>query len=250
MVYHHRNKVKKRRTLLLLTLLCVLLPFTPLAPASCHSGDSIVAVYGTTPTIDGVFSPGEWDDANFIPIGPAIAHVKQDGEYLNIAFLIFDNSYSGADYCVLGFDVDHNGINSVGDFYIMYERINYCSEYYGPSWTPVTPSGYSYSRTTYADHWIAEFRISYSKIGVTAGNAKTLGLCLGAADTLVGNYRWPPAANELFTGTYGDLTSDSYFWIPEIPSTIIATATMLAALLGISVHRKRYPRAKTEDITL
>jgi len=95
-----------------------------------HSGDTFEAWATVTPSIDGVISPGEWDDAAtaiFTLQTPesheAILYVKNDMENLYMLFILRDEEYDQfppeggpCDYVSINFDNDHDGVRwTVGD---------------------------------------------------------------------------------------------------------------------------------------
>jgi len=88
---------------------------TMLVLAACGSGTP-TALLSTPMTIDGVSSPGEWDDATQ---GPAFAGAtflyKNDGENLYLALSVQDASLGADDQLVLRFDNDGNGVMDTGE---------------------------------------------------------------------------------------------------------------------------------------
>ena len=78
-----------------------------------YSGDGVVAVYGATPTLDGIISPGEWDDAGNVTFsvtnGNCTVYVKQNSTHLHVAFDVPDNSSWAGEGSYVVLDVDHNG---------------------------------------------------------------------------------------------------------------------------------------------
>ena len=56
-------------------------------PAASQAPERLTAGPGTAPTIDGVFAPGEWDDAARFDLGGGkYIRLKHDGKHLYIAF--------------------------------------------------------------------------------------------------------------------------------------------------------------------
>ena len=73
---------------------------------------TVEAVGGSTPTIDGTISAGEWTDASTItltlPDGTCTVYVKQNFTHLNIAFHVPDDTYDTSDLCSVFFDTAHD----------------------------------------------------------------------------------------------------------------------------------------------
>ncbi|HOP46546.1 MAG TPA: hypothetical protein PK874_02690 [Desulfobacteraceae bacterium] len=81
----------------------------------------------------------------------------------------------------------------------------------GTGWQGISPSGsWSAATTTGISGWQAEFSIQFSKLGVTAGTPRTIGLALCNAWT-TGNYDywWPGTADWEKPDTWGSLSSSS-----------------------------------------
>lgn len=232
----------------LLKKLCLVLAAALLIAGLCsnvqaHSGDEVVAVYGTAPTIDGTISTGEWDDASTVTFtvaegGTCTVYVKQDGNNLYVAFDIPDTTTSPADASLLHFDVDHNDqtIPQSDDFRFYVQRCGWQGEYHGDGsgWQyDVSSSGWSASIvSTVGVRFQVEYSVSYSKIGVTAGQEKTLGVGFVSHDHdyvwPAGYDGWPSGCDTSNPSTWANLTSpDPFFWIPGIPSTLGAVALML-----------------------
>jgi len=106
-------------TLLLTTMLTLAFNIQPLEG---HSGNVLSAWALITPTIDGVISIGEWDDAatvNFTlvtwsnELHVCNLYVKNDATNLYSAVIVGDNDYSGpqtwGDNAIFFFDNDHDG---------------------------------------------------------------------------------------------------------------------------------------------
>jgi len=84
------NKLAKYQVLILATLL--LLASSLMTLVQAHPNYEIIAIAGSTPTIEGIISPGEWDDANSETFNETTVFVKQDGVNLHIAFNATDNT--------------------------------------------------------------------------------------------------------------------------------------------------------------
>jgi hypothetical protein len=187
-----------------------------------HSGDEVVAVYGTTPTINGEIASGEWDaDSSIVAFSvnddyDCTAYVKQDGSNLYIACDIPDPTIEtdlGLDRIWIYLDVEHNGGTKpqTDDIGFRIDRDGTTKELNGTGtgfqYTVVTDwTGGAYSTSAW---WQVEYSISYSKIGVTAGQAKTLGICFYTYDHTGGTPKrgeWPSGSNSQSPNTWADLT--------------------------------------------
>ena len=73
---------------------------------------SVEAVYGSTPTINGIMAPGEWIDASTVtfsgPSGACTVYVKQNGTHLNIAIHVPDNTVDQFDWFEVCLDSNHD----------------------------------------------------------------------------------------------------------------------------------------------
>jgi hypothetical protein len=213
-----------------------------------HSGDEVVAVYGKTPIIDGTIFLGEWDDASVVAFsvtdGACTVYVKQNGTHLHIAFSIADTTYHTNDRCLVYLDVDHNGGTApqTDDLFlrIMRDGSLYEAAGTGTTWLGgAVPTGWTGAFSSTAAGFQTEYSISYSKIGVTAGVAKTLGIMFESVDNPSSRYGWPPGYSYNKPDTWADLTSPTpHLWIPE-PATLVAIAFMLAAVMAYHYIRNR-----------
>ena len=105
-------------------------------PVSAHSGDVLSAFAAVTPTIDGVVSLGEWDDAAnvsffLVPdrgIGLSTLYVKNDGTNLYLALVIRDEDFDTGDLARFHFDNDHDGVRDIGDDAINCFGVNTCRD--------------------------------------------------------------------------------------------------------------------------
>ncbi|MCZ2807754.1 MAG: hypothetical protein O2V44_00205 [Candidatus Bathyarchaeota archaeon] len=211
----------------------------------------VVAVYGSTPTPDGAISAGEWDDAASVSLNNTEVFVKQDGEYLYVAFNVSDSTLNEEDSVSVLFDIYHDGGTTFGpdDVALGISLGGEPTEIqllYGS----VIPFGWWAGVSYDSEWWQAEFGILYEKIAVTAGVEKSLGVAFIVVDSAATEppsyyqYTWPP---NLFVGEsmeppskWGDMTSTGYNWIPEFPSFHIPLVFMVAALLAVLVYRRKH----------
>lgn len=211
------------------------------------NGYEIIAVYGSTPIIDGIIGTGEWDDASSISFNFTKVFLKQNGVNLFIAFNISDADVQVSDAVVFYLDVEHDGGMELqlDDIAIGIFRNgtliegNVTGVPPGFDFTDVSNwTASSYSTTVM---WQAELNITYSKIDVIAGFEKTVGVLFmsGSPPTV-----WPPNVSDFIwtrPSEWGDITSTGYDWIPEFPSLIILPLFMTATLLAALIFRRNAP---------
>lgn len=229
-----------------------------------HSGDEIIAEFGTTPTIDGMISVGEWDDANNVAFpatdGNCTVYLKHNSSYLHVAFDIPDNSYNNSDRSWLVIDVEHDGgtVTQTDDIALRVYRDGSIDELHGKgdgTWQSFTPTGWNGATFSVSTRYTNEYSISYFKINITAGVEKTLGIQLivynVTGPSIVTSFRWP-SGSSYPPDTWGNLTSSETLpWIPEFPASLIfptlAIATLLATLV---VRRKRAMKSRQRTLTV
>jgi len=246
-------EMKKLHQILAFTLFiaCLLIP-----GAHAPSSTTVVASLGSTPTIDGTISSGEWDDASQLTISvsslsdPCEVYVKHDGSDLYIAFNIPDTDEESLDCSRVLIDPDHDEatVFMPDDLLLAIYRDGTLNEWNGDgdlTWKTVSQTGWTgdyYSESTY---WQTEYCIPYSKIGVTPGIDKTLGIAFLVYDSISPGYissgKWPAMAT--LPNTWGDLVSEvPHFAIPEYPfGTFMGLSMALAALalFGLSKFNVR-----------
>ncbi len=191
-----------------------------------HSGDSIDVMYGTTVVIDAVISENEWSDANTIQRNidgkTWTVYYKESGENLYIAY-----DYPGENMVDIFIDVNHNGgsapqsddlffHSSLADWEKFGTGHDWCDDY-------IDPNGWEVAVDN--DYFQREFRISYDKLGIIAGEDKTLGICFDISITgIPGTTFWPIAGTINSPNTWADMYS-SYKWAAEEPINNIPVLT-------------------------
>lgn len=219
---------------------CVLFP-----GVQAPSTTTVVAILGTTPTLDGAISPGEWDDASKITFSvPGFSvlcevYVKHDGSDLYIAFNIPDTDVENEDCSRVLIDVNHDeaAVFMPDDLLLAIYRDGTLKEWQGKgdlSWMTASPTGWIGTYKSEPTFWQTEYCIPYSIVGVTPGIEKTLGIAFYVYDSISpGNAiagKWPTLAT--LPDTWGDLISNMpYFAIPEFPfGTVMGLVISLTAL--------------------
>ncbi|UCH32381.1 MAG: hypothetical protein JSV05_03105, partial [Candidatus Bathyarchaeota archaeon] len=184
--------IKKRVLVLAFELLSLLI----IIRVSAHAvGYSVDVLDGATPVIDGEMAPGEWNDATPLSFNFTIVHLKHDSNNLYIAFNIsdatLDSDFEGA---YIGLDTSNDGgpsFNQSDDLVIGAYRNGTAFETEGTVPLPPGP-GWNVSVFEEATGYTIEFNVTYGRIGVEAGENKTLGLLLLSFDMSTFQYSiWP-----------------------------------------------------------
>jgi hypothetical protein len=212
----------------------------------------VVAVYGSTPTIDGAINASEWSDASSVSFNDTEVFVKQDGENLYIALNVTDAPlmHIERDSIQISFDVDHDGSNTLRPddlLFGVFRNGTFLEAYvlWG-TWAVKEVSGWAAVVNSTPDMWQAEFNITYSKVNVFAGVEKTIGVSIGwYLHSEEGQTRafWPPEGYndwyQMSPSAWGAITSAGYNWIPELPSFVIMPLFMIMTLLAVIVYRRK-----------
>jgi hypothetical protein len=222
--------------------------FSRATDTRCHTaGFEVVAVYGSSPIIDGVIDVEEWTDAEMIYFGCTQTFVKQDGINLYGGFNVSLSKLGNLTYVAMFCDVNHDAGPTLqaDDFVIAIFRDgtlleqNVTNGNWNPN--PTNVSGWTAKANSTADIWQAEFNITYSKINVTAGIAKTIGVMFSICKTPSVHYYWPSPTSAYSPSTWGDITSTGYDWIPEFCSLAILPLFMIATLLASTAYKRKMP---------
>jgi hypothetical protein len=160
----------------------------------------IVAVYGSTPTIDGAVNVSEWSDAASVSFSNTEVFVKQDGVNLYIGFSNSETQFHDDDSVSIAIDVNHDGslMLQPDDLGLGVYRDGMLIEtnVTGVTWNLANVSGWTARVNSTFDMWQVEFNITYSKINVVAGMEKTIGVVFGCYRGLEGSspnkFSWPP----------------------------------------------------------
>jgi len=174
------------KTKVLLSHLTVLLS---ISISFAHSGDSIVIPYGTSPTIDGILSTGEWDDASTIQLSAinGIVHFKHTDTHLFVAFSDPIGYYNSTGIYL---DLLHDGGSApqMDDIWIHGSAAAFEFKGDGSTWQMVAPSDWNYIANS-----ANEFSISLSKLGITPGNNVNMGILFSFLDwsTTHDEITWP-----------------------------------------------------------
>jgi len=220
-------------------LLCLSVAIT----GTLGNSTEIVANPGLTPTIDGVISPGEWVTASNVTFNQTTVYVMQDGVNLYVAFNVFDDEYSIGDSCYVFFDVGHNKSSSLqtDDIRLVVKRNGDQHEQRGTVggiWILGITSGWTVEVNSTSTFWQVEYNITYSKINVTAGSTKILGVEFESFNYNIppvgAEYMWPYSNDPDFDKKpilWGNMTPNTYNWIPEFSNPLILVIALTAATL-------------------
>jgi hypothetical protein len=204
----------------------------------------IDAVNGSTPSIDGLIVVGEWDDASKVSFNDTTVYLKQDGKNLYVAFNVSDNTANlGQDAVAIFIDVENDGGSSPqpDDLLLGVLRGGQLFERQGSNPSGPPTGGWNASTSSANDIWHTEFNVTYAKVGVTFGEAKTLGIAFESWDYNAGFPCFYPPMTPMqsnYPSNWGNLHSEQN-WIPEFQSFLLLPIFMIATLLAVTVHRRR-----------
>jgi hypothetical protein len=232
-----------RKKLLLIVVLVILFP-SMMSEVNGPNGYEIVAVFGSSPTIDGNLYTAEWSDADNIVFNNTAVNVKQDGVNLYIGVSSAYFSVQEPNVTIL-IDVEHDGSATLqsDDIAIWIYRNGTMGEATVTSgeWTTTAVSGWTAVSGTEEFSWQAEFNISYSKINVVAGVEKTIGIAfLRTRDFDPDPYTWPPDHGQIIENpsNWGDMASTGYNWIPEFPTLASTLLVFIVLAMGIAIRKR------------
>lgn len=234
-------------TLCLVSMLTIVFEVTAVF---AYSGDIMVAVYGSTPTVDGSIEAGEWEDTSTVVVSVTggtncTVYAKQDGINLYVGFDIPDATSNSSDSCVIIFDINHDGspLLQTGDMWLAVSRNGARGEFNvtGGGWYPTTVSAWSANVSSTADAWQSEYNITYSKLDVTAGTNKTLGVMflIVDKDVAMGWYVWPSTASISKPSTWSDMTPNGYNWVPEFSTWTPLLFLLIVLTVVIAIYKRR-----------
>ena len=239
------------RYLVFVFILALCLSFMVTRSEAYDPSYEIVAVYGSTPIIDGVINSTEWIDAASVSFNNTDVFVKQDGANLYIGFNNSEAPYHEEDFVGIFIDVNNDGGSTLlqDDIAVVIYRNGTLLEVNVTEgqWNLTSVSGWTASLHSTLDVWQAEFNITYSKIEVIANTEKTIGVLFAA------NYRamlpypfcWPP---KYYPNTYdnpsewGGMTSTDYNWIPEFPQFLVLPLFIMATLSATIVYKTKHTK--------
>jgi hypothetical protein len=210
---------------------------------------TIAAVAGSTPNIDGVIASGEWDDASTVLFNNTVVYVKHDGNNLYIAFNISDATVTPTppqDIVAIFIDVENNGGSSPQSDDILFgiSRSGTLMERKGDNPQGPPTGGWNASASSTSSYWRAEFNITYTKVQITPGQPKTLGIALESWNYEETSYPyfWPPMTpmQSNSPSNWGNLASEES-WIPEFPPAIIMPIFMIITLLAATAYKRKHP---------
>lgn len=174
-----------KRTIIIAIAIVISLGFV-----NAQTGETIDVPYGTSPTIDGVLSAGEWADASFVEIESIMAKVyfKCTTTHLYVAFSDFNQMYSNSSGIYIDQLNDKGTAPKADDIWIHGSAGPF--EWYGNDveWESSEPSDWSYVRNS-----ANEYEILLSKIGVNDNSNPTLGILFSFWDWSVNDSEitWP-----------------------------------------------------------
>jgi hypothetical protein len=165
------------------TIIFLVLFLFNLAFVNAHSGDTISVPFGTTPTIDGIKSSGEWNDAFLIQVLTNgfynDIYIKHSATHL---FVAFESPYAGSTGIYL--DKLHNGglspqpddiwiHGSAGPFEFLGNGSN--------TWQQQSSTS-NWNFTVNTTNQLSEYQILLSKLGIASGTNTMLGVLFSFID--------------------------------------------------------------------
>ncbi|UCE37914.1 MAG: Ig-like domain-containing protein [Thermoplasmata archaeon] len=234
------GRFKKGITTVFITIFLVSSMFVPLdmmQEAKAHTGDKIRSPMTTTPpTIDGNFTPGEWNDAVMIDLTTIPGNMV--GSYMYVMnndtclFILYDafgdNTNDPMDGTAAGFDTNHDGVNGpndgdddyfyfggpmVGEGHYDYNMLimdwqEHCSPFSDPGLAAAM--GFNTTPNSGSDHRIYEWSIPLDQLDASLGDiigfAAGCQLMPGVYDADSGNYdQWPVNLPPIPLDQYGNL---------------------------------------------
>jgi len=215
----NKNLRVRADKILILSLISMLTIAFDMNVVLAPSSDTLVAKYGSTPTIDGFIEASEWCDACAVTFSVTegancTVYAKQDGFNLYVGFNIPDATCNYSDSCAILLDMDHDKNISLqmDDIWLAISRKGSQGEKnvtFG-GWYPTSVSGWTAKASSTASGWQSEYNITHSKLDITAGTDKTLGVDFLVIDNDVekGWYTWPSRWISQ-PATWGDMIVDT-----------------------------------------
>lgn len=207
-------------------LLCIAL-LGALTTVSAATGNISTTIdHGSVPTIDGTISAGEWTDATTVTINMAggqtgTVYFKYSGTTLYVACT---QTYHFETFI----DINNDGTSLPGTDDWVFHTCGaiYTHQGTGTAWGPQDTSMNGWSTAVNQD---SEQAIQFSKIGLSAGTGKTLGVmfcCWDYGDN--SDKTWPAggAANLNNPSNWGQLVSDSWDDVNDPPTVANPVPTL------------------------
>lgn len=179
-----------KRTIIIAIAIVISLGFI-----NAQTEETIDIPLGTSPTIDGVLSAGEWSDASFVEIESIMAKVyfKCTSTHLYVAFSDFNQMYSNSTGIYIDQLNDKGSAPQADDLWIHGSAGPF--EWYGngEEWETSEPSDWTYARNS-----VNEYEILLSKIGVNDNTNPTLGILFSFWDWSVNDSEitWPSGGSD------------------------------------------------------
>ncbi len=177
--------------------------------------------FGSKPVFDGVISPGEWQDATLKTFttsgGTDSVWLKYFQDTIFMAIKNPNTVATSLNWILLDINYDRMTAPQTDDHILSciidggrYEKIGN-----GTAWeaVPIQPVGWADSVSTGTGYWTAEWKIFYSKLGLTPGTADTFGFA--ASNYVDGTgYWWPAGVNYNVPSSWEAVTSAADWGMP------------------------------------
>ncbi len=213
---------------------------------------AIDVTFGSTPIIDGVISPSEYTDANWLVFstsgGDCTVYYKHDGTTLYVAFDVPNLDDESAVQIFVDPDNDGGDTPRINDYRFTISRRSGDNEY-GENegnntdwgvWGP-PPHNWIGAHEDLVSTWNAEFAIPYEKLGITPGVPDTIGIAFYNAWTATGDHAWPGNMHYMMPSTWRTAVS-SDLWslpIPAVSEWGLVVMLLLVLAAGTIVIRRR-----------
>lgn len=254
----------------ILLALTALVLFSMLTTASFAEECPIIIIpNGTTPTIDGAISAGEWDDANSVTFstsgGTCTVYFKHNGTALHFAFDVPNRDIDSAVQIFVDPDNNDGTAPQTDDYRFTIQPSGAMGCNYGQNqgtgsdWSaPMTdcdphgtPCGWYADYQESATTWSAEFELPFAKLGIAVGG--TVGITFWNGWGAAGNHYWPTGADWLNPSGWGTGHISSYgkapvggFMVPVDKLGLLAPYIGLASMIIVgTVATIVYVKRKT-----
>ncbi|MCI0571525.1 MAG: hypothetical protein L0Y66_12285 [Myxococcaceae bacterium] len=189
-------------------------PTARVVPTPSSVRPALEVRHGSTPRVDGVLAPGEWEDARALPIDVApgwrvTVRVKHDGASLHVAFAGLKHGKEER-YPEVLVDPQNDATPAWGAddgwFHASYRD---CEGVGRPNVWDCTPQkpGWEANNFPLQEPGVVELRLSLSKLRRAPGSPKPLGLAFAVTDTREAWHLWPAGATLHSPSTWAEASS-------------------------------------------
>jgi len=176
--------------------------------------------FGTKPAVNGIISPGEWQDASLVTFksgsGVDSVWIKHFQDTVFVAVRNFSNASSLNDL-FLDMNYDRASLPQTDDRILACSstEITYEKTGTGTAWqvTPIAMNGWVAVASVETDYWVSEWKIDYSKLGLVQGVVDSFGMALSH---IIGFdwYNWTITTNTNVPYSWMAITSRTNWGMP------------------------------------